>query len=211
MKPRMILLVMFLSCAYSCVEGKRNKIFDEMSKRGIDSISVCYYFSPLTHSNFYITVYRDRASYVLDSLTRHPGTEDYRDVNYPARLNGASQNYILTMVDRLYVSKTAKVFEIRKKVVICPEEDGAILDVRIYYKSGRTKKNLIYLGSVYNVKPSIVAGETHLYTRAFRQFVQFLIYVTAEQGPYSFMYDRYIRRKNGMQKDYEIFEFIDLE
>ena len=203
MKPRMILLVMFLSCAFICVEGKRNKIFDEMSKRGIDSISVCYYF--------YITVYRDRASYVLDSLTRDPGTEDYRDVNYPARLNGASQNYILTMIDRFYVSKTAKIFVIRKKVVICPEEDGAILDVRIYYKSGRTKKNLIYLGSVYNVKPSIVAGETHLYTRAFRQFVQFWIYVTAEQGPYSFMYDRYIRSKNSMQKDDEIFEFIGLE
>ena len=207
MKPRMILLVMFLSCAFICVEGKRNKIFDEMSKRGIDSISVCYYFSPLTRSNFYITVYRDRASYVLDSVD----AKDYRRVNYPARLNGASQNYILTMIDRFYVSKTAKIFVIRKKVVICPEEDGAILDVRIYYKSGRTKKNLIYLGSVYNVKPSIVAGETHLYTRAFRQFVQFLIYVTAEQGPYSFMYDRYIRSKNSIQKDDEIFEFIDLE
>ena len=207
MKPRLILLVMFLSCAYICVGGKRNKIFDEMNRRGIDSISVCYYFSPLTHSNFYITVYRDRASYVLDSLE----AKVYRHVYYPARLNGASQNYILTMIDRFYVSKTAKIFVIRKKVVICPEEDGAILDVRIYYKSGRTKKNLIYLGSVYNVKPSIVAGETHLYTRAFRQFVQFLIYVTAEQGPYSFMYDRYIRRKKHMQKDYEIFEFIDLE
>ena len=207
MKPRMILLVMFLSCAFICVEGKRNKIFDEMSKRGIDSISVCYYFSPLTHSNFYITVYRDRASYVLDSVD----AKDYRDVYYPARLNGASQNYILTMIDRFYVSKTAKIFVIRKKVVICPEEDGAILDVRIYYKSGRTKKNLIYLGSVYNVKPSVVAGETHLYTRAFRQFVQFLIYVTAEQGPYSIRYDSLIRKGNGMQKDDEIFEFIDLE
>ena len=85
------------------------------------------------------------------------------------------------------------------------------MDVRIYYKSGRTKKNLIYLGSVYNVKPSVVAGETHLYTRAFRQFVQFLIYVTAEQGPYSIRYDSLIRKGNGMQKDDEIFEFIDLE
>lgn len=207
MKPRMILLVMFLSCAFICVEGKRNRIFDEMSRRGIDSISVCYYFSPLTHSNFYITVYRDRASYVLDSVD----AKDYRRVNYPARLNGASQNYILTMIDRFYVSKTAKIFVIRKKVVISPEDDGAILDVRIYYKGGRTKNNLIYLGSVYNVKPSVVAGETHLYTRAFRQFVQFLIYVTAEQGPYSFMYDRYIRRKEHQQKDDEIFEFIDLE
>lgn len=207
MKPRMILLVMFLSCAFICVEGKRNKIFDEMSKRGIDSISVCYYFSPLTHSNFYITVYRDRASYVLDSVN----AKDYRRVYYSARLNGASQNYILTMIDRFYVSKTAKIFVIRKKVVISPEDDGAILDVRIYYKGGRPKNNLIYLGSVYNVKPSIVAGETHLYTRAFRQFVQFLIYVTAEQGPYSFMYDRYIRRKEHQQKDDEIFEFIDLE
>ena len=211
MKPRMILLVMFLSCAYSCVEGKRNKIFDEMSKRGIDSISVCYYFSPLTHSNFYITVYRDRASYVLDSLTRGPGTEDYRDVNYPARLNGASQNYILTMVDRLYVSKTAKVFEIRKKIVSYLEEENAMLEVRIYYRGGRKKRNLIYLGSVYKVKPSVVAGETHLYTRAFRQFVQFLIYVTAEQGPYSIWYDRFIRRKEHIQNDYEIFEFIGLE
>ena len=207
MKPRMILLVMFLSCTYICVEGKRNKIFDEMSKRGIDSISVCYYFSPLTRSNFYITVYRDRAGYVLDSVD----AKDYRDVNYPARLNGASQNYILTMIDRFYVSKTAKIFVIRKKVVISPEDDGAILDVRIYYKGGRTKNNPIYLGSVYNVKPSVVAGETHLYTRAFRQFVQFLIYVTAEQGPYSSRYDSLIRRKEHQQKDYEIFEFIDLE
>lgn len=207
MKPRMILLVMFLSCAFICVGGKRNKIFDEMSRRGIDSIFVAYNLPQLTYSNFYITVYRDRASYVLDSLD----AKDYRSVYYPARLNGASQNYILTMIDRLYVTKTAKVFEIRKKVVISPEDDGAILDVRIYYKGGRPKNNLIYLGSVYNVKPSIVAGETHLYTRAFRQFVQFLIYVTAEQGPYSFMYDRYIRRKEHQQKDDEIFEFIDLE
>lgn len=207
MKPRMILLVMFLSCTYICVGGKRNKIFDEMSRRGIDSISVCYYFSPLTRSNFYITVYRDRASYVLDSLD----AKDYRSVYYPARLNGASQNYILTMIDRLYVTKTAKVFEIRKKIVSYVEEENAVLEVQIYYRGGRTKRNLMYLGSVYSVKPSVVAGETHLYTRAFRQFVQFLIYVTAEQGPYSFMYDRYIRRKEHQQKDDEIFEFIDLE
>ena len=207
MKPRMILLVMFLSCTYICVEGKRNKIFDEMSKRGIDSISVCYYFSPLTHSNFYITVYRNRASYVLDSLE----AKVYRHVYYPARLNEASQNYILTMVDRLYVSKTAKVFEIRKKIVSYLEEENAMLEVRIYYRGGRKKRNLIYLGSVYKVKPSVVAGETHLYTRAFRQFVQFLIYVTAEQGPYSIWYDRFIRRKEHIQNDYEIFEFIGLE
>ena len=207
MKPRMILLVMFLSCAYICVGGKRNKIFDEMSRRGIDSISVAYNLPQLTYSNFYITVYRDRASYVLDSLE----AKDYRRVYYPARLNEASQNYILTMIDRLYVSKTAKVFEIRKKIVSYLEEENAVLEVRIYYRGGRTKRNLIYLGSVYNVKPSVVAGETHLYTRAFRQFVQFLIYVTAEQGPYSILYDRFVRRKEHMQKDYEIFEFIDLE
>jgi hypothetical protein len=144
---------------------------------------------------------------VLDSID----AKDYRRVYYPARLNGASQNYILTMIDRLYVSKTVRVFEIRKKIVSYLEEENAVLEVRIYYKGGRTKNNLIYLGSVYNVKPSVVAGETHLYTRAFRQFVQFLIYVTAEQGPYSFMYDRYIRRKEHQQKDDEIFEFIDLE
>ena len=207
MKPRMILLVMFLSCAYICVGGKRNKIFDEMSKRGIDSISVCYYLPPLTYSNFYITVYRNRASYVLDSLE----AKVYRHVYYPARLNEASQNYILTMIDRLYVSKTAKVFEIRKKIVSYLEEENAMLEVRIYYRGGRKKRNLIYLGSVYKVKPSVVAGETHLYTRAFRQFVQFLIYVTAEQGPYSIWYDRFIRRKEHIQNDYEIFEFIGLE
>ena len=207
MKPKIILLVMFLSCVYICVGGKQNKIFDEMSRRGIDSISVCYYFSPLTHSNFYITVYRDRASYVLDSLE----AKVYRHVYYPARLNEASQNYILTMVDRLYVSKTAKVFEIRKKIVSYLEEENAMLEVRIYYRGGRKKRNLIYLGSVYKVKPSVVAGETHLYTRAFRQFVQFLIYVTAEQGPYSIWYDRFIRRKEHIQNDYEIFEFIGLE
>jgi hypothetical protein len=207
MKPRLILLVMFLSCAYISVGGKRNKIFDEMNRRGIDSISVAYNLPQLTYSNFYITVYRDRASYVLDSLE----AKVYRHVYYPARLNEASQNYILTMIDRLYVSKTATVFKIRKKIVSYLEEENAVLEVRIYYRGGRTKRNLIYLGSVYNVKPSVVAGETHLYTRAFRQFVQFLIYVTAEQGPYSFMYDRYIRRKKHMQKDYEIFEFIDLE
>ena len=56
MKPRMILLVMFLSCAYIYVEGKRNKIFDEMSKRGIDSISVCYYFSPATFISLFIGI-----------------------------------------------------------------------------------------------------------------------------------------------------------
>ena len=207
MKPRMILLVMFLSCAYICVGGKRNKIFDEMSRRGIDSISVCYYLPPLTYSNFYITVYRNRASYVLDSLE----AKVYRHVYYPARLNEASQNYILTMVDRLYVSKTAKVFEIRKKIVSYLEEENAMLEVRIYYRGGRKKRNLIYLGSVYKVKPSVVAGEPHLYTRAFRQFVQFLIYVTAEQGPYSIWYDRFIRRKEHIQNDYEIFEFIGLE
>lgn len=211
MKPRMILLVMFLSCVYICVGGKRNKIFDEMSKRGIDSISVAYYHSALTKSSFYITVYRDKASYVLDSVAHGLEAEDSRFVYYPARLNEASQNYILTMIDRLYVSKTVRVFEIRKKIVSYLEEENAVLEVRIYYKGGRTKNNLIYLGSVYNVKPSVVAGETHLYTRAFRQFVQFLIYVTAEQGPYSFMYDRYIRRKEHQQKDDEIFEFIDLE
>ena len=207
MKPRMILLVMFLSCAYICVEGKRNKIFDEMSKRGIDSISVCYYFSPLTRSNFYITVYRDRASYVLDSVD----AKDYRRVYYPARLNGASQNYILAMIDRLYVSKTIGIFKLRKKENFVVETEYDMLDVDISYKNRRKRRIKLYLGEVYRSKPSYSLNETHVYTRAFRQFVQFLIYVTAEQGPYSSRYDSLIRRKNGMQKDDEIFEFIDLE
>lgn len=207
MKPRMILLVMFLSCAYICVGGKRNKIFDEMSKRGIDSISVCYYFSPLTRSNFYITVYRDRASYVLDSVD----AKDYRRVYYPARLNGASQNYILAMIDRLYVSKTIGIFKLRKKENFVVETEYDMLDVDISYKNRRKRRIKLYLGEVYRSKPSYSLNETHVYTRAFRQFVQFLIYVTAEQGPYSSRYDSLIRRKNGMQKDDEIFEFIDLE
>ena len=207
MKPRMILLVMFLSCAYICVEGKRNKIFDEMSKRGIDSISVCYYFSPLTRSNFYITVYRDRASYVLDSVD----AKDYRRVYYPARLNGASQNYILAMIDRLYVSKTIGIFKLRKKENFVVETEYDMLDVDISYKNRRKRRIKLYLGEVYRSKPSYSLNETHVYTRAFRQFVQFLIYVTAEQGPYSIRYDSLIRKGNGMQKDDEIFEFIDLE
>ena len=168
MKPRMILLVMFLSCAYICVGGKRNKIFDEMSKRGIDSISVCYYFSPLTRSNFYITVYRDRVSYVLDSID----AKDYRRVYYPARLNGASQNYILTMIDRLYVSKTVRVFEIRKKIVSYLEEENAVLEVRIYYKGGRTKNNLIYLVLPY--KPNIPLIHSILCYKLFANICKFL-------------------------------------
>ena len=207
MKPRMILLVMFLSCAYSCVEGKRNKIFDEMSKRGIDSISVCYYLPPLTYSNFYITVYRNRASYVLDSLE----AKVYRHVYYPARLNEASQNYILTMIDRLYVSKTIGIFKLRKKENFVVETEYDMLDVDISYKNRRKRRIKLYLGEVYRSKPSYSLNETHVYTRAFRQFVQFMIYVTAEQGPYSSRYDSLIRRKENMQKDYEIFEFIDLE
>lgn len=207
MKPRMILLVMFLSCTYICVEGKRNKIFDEMSKRGIDSISVCYYFSPLTHSNFYITVYRDKASYVLDSVD----AKDYRRVYYPARLNGASQNYILTMIDRLYVSKTIGIFKLRKKENFVVETEYDMLDVDIFYKNRRKRRIKLYLGEVYRTKPSYSLNETHVYTRVFRQFVQFLIYVTAEQGPYSSRYDSLIRRKEHMQKDDEIFEFIGLE
>lgn len=207
MKPRMILLVMFLSCAYICVGGKRNKIFDEMSRRGIDSISVAYYHSALTKSSFYITVYRDKASYVLDSVD----AKDYRRVYYPARLNGASQNYILTMIDRLYVSKTIGIFKLRKKENFVVETEYDMLDVDIFYKNRRKRRIKLYLGEVYRTKPSYSLNETHVYTRVFRQFVQFLIYVTAEQGPYSSRYDSLIRRKEHMQKDDEIFEFIGLE
>ena len=207
MKPRMILLVMFLSCAFICVGGKRNKIFDEMSRRGIDSISVAYNLPQLTYSNFYITVYRDRASYVLDSLD----AKDYRSVYYPARLNGASQNYILTMIDRLYVSKTIGVFKLRKKENFEVETEYDMLYVDIYYKKRRKRRMKLLLGEVYSTKPSYSFNETHVYTRAFRQFVQFLIYVTAEQGPYSIRYDSLIRKRNSMQKDDEIFEFIGLE
>ena len=211
MKPRMILLVMFLSCAYICVGGKRNKIFDEMSRRGIDSISVAYYHSALTKSSFYITVYRDKASYVLDSVAHGLEAEDTRYVYYPARLNGASQNYILTMIDRLYVSKTIGIFKLRKKENFVVETEYDMLDVDISYKNRRKRRIKLYLGEVYRSKPSYSLNETHVYTRAFRQFVQFMIYVTAEQGPYSSRYDSLIRRKENMQKDYEIFEFIDLE
>ena len=207
MKPRMILLVMFLSCAYICVGGKRNKIFDEMSRRGIDSISVAYYHSALTKSSFYITVYRDKASYVLDSVD----AKDYRRVYYPARLNGASQNYILTMIDRLYVSKTIGIFKLRKKENFVVETEYDMLDVDIFYKNRRKRMIKLYLGEVYRTKPSYSLNETHVYTRVFRQFVQFLIYVTAEQGPYSSRYDSLIRRKEHQQKDDEIFEFNDLE
>ena len=211
MKPRMILLVMFLSCAYICVGGKRNKIFDEMSKRGIDSISVVYYHSQLTHSSFYITVYRDKVSYMLDSLARESEAEDSRFVYYPARLNGASQDYILTMIDRLYVSKTIGIFELRKKENFEVETEYDMLYVDIYYKKRRKRRMKLLLGEVYSTKPSYSFNETHVYTRAFRQFVQFLIYVTAEQGPYSIRYDSLIRKRNSMQKNDEIFEFIGLE
>ena len=115
------------------------------------------------------------------------------------------------MIDRLYVSKTIGIFKLRKKENFVVETEYDMLDVDISYKNRRKRRIKLYLGEVYRSKPSYSLNETHVYTRAFRQFVQFLIYVTAEQGPYSIWYDRFIRRKEHIQNDYEIFEFIGLE
>ncbi len=171
--------------------------------------------SLLTKSNLTITVKKNKkASFILDSLvSKEVDRKDNDDdilvdrefVHYPAKLSSDDENFLLSCINVFFISKTGKIFKIRRKEKLYKESEDDYLGIT-YYKGRKKKKNGFVLCNVYDPKPTWYGNETHQYSREFMCFMQLIIFLTSKQGPYSERYDRAIKRM-AADSNYIVYDF----
>lgn len=203
MKKYIIVILLFNCIIGYCSSIYQNKIFGAMAHQRIDSVKIEYFHSLLTKSDFTLTVRKNKeASFVLDSLARKEVdgrgikdgiSYDSEFVYYPAKLSFDDEDFLLSCINVFFVSRTGKIFKLRRKEKYYLESEDHYLSIS-YYKGKRKKKVGFVLCDVYNTKPTYYGNETHQYSREFMCFMQLIIHITAKQGPYSERYERAIKR-----------------
>ena len=214
MKKYIILILLFYCIIGNCFRIYQNKIFGDMANLRIDSIKVEYFHSLLTKSDFTITINMNKeALFILDSLARkecikdikHDISQDWEYVYYPAKLNYDDEDFLLSCINVFFISKTGKIFKLRRKEKFYRESEDDYLGIT-YYKGKRKDKNEFVLCDVYDTKPTCAGNETHQYSREFMCFMQLIIHITAKQGPYSERYERAIKRM-AADPNYIVYDF----
>jgi hypothetical protein len=210
-----IIVILLLNCVISyCSSIYQNKIFGAMASLGIDSVRV-HFFHPLNLSELTITVKKNKeASFILDSLKRKE--IDRKDVNddipddlefvyYPAKLSIDDEDFLLSCINVFFISKTGKIFKLRRKEKFCIESDDDCLSITCFKGKKKEKLSLV-LCDVYDPNPTSASDETHQYSREFMYFMQMIIFITSEQGPYSERYERAIERM-AADPNYIVYDF----
>lgn len=215
MKEYIIVILLFNCVIGYCSSIYQNKIFGAMAHQRIDSVKIEYSHSLLTKSNFTITVRKNKeASFILDSLARKEvDRKDIKDdvpcdwefVYYPAKLSFDDKDFLLSCINVFFVSRTGKIFKLRRKEKYYLESEDHYLSIS-YYKGKRKKKVGFVLCDVYNTEPTYYGNETHQYSREFMCFMQLIIHITAKQGPYSERYERAIKRM-AADPNYIVYDF----
>lgn len=211
-----IIIILLFNCIIGYCSGiYHNKIFGAMAHQGVDSVKIEYFHSLLTKSNFTLTVRKNKeASFVLDSLTRKEvdgkGIKDdlpydWEFVYYPAKLSFDDEDFLLSCINVFFISKTGKIFKLRRKEKYYSESEDDFLSIS-YYKGKRRRKVGFVLCNVYNTKPTYYGNETHQYSREFMYFMQLIIFITAKQGPYSERYERAIKSM-AADPNYIVYDF----
>ena len=149
MKKYIILILLFYCIIGNCFRIYQNKIFGDMANLRIDSIKVEYFHSLLTKSDFTITINMNKeALFILDSLARkecikdikHDISQDWEYVYYPAKLNYDDEDFLLSCINVFFISKTGKIFKLRRKEKFYRESEDDYLGIT-YYKGKRKDKN----------------------------------------------------------------------
>lgn len=209
-----MLLFNFIAGYCSCIY--QNEIFRTMVSQKIDSIKVEYLHSLLTKCNLTITVKTKNrgVSFTLDSLVCKEADrkdinddipDDFEFVYYPAKLSFDDEDFLLSCINVFFISKTGKIFKLRRKEEFYAESDDDHLSIT-YYKGKRKDQFGFVLCNVYDPKPTWYGNETHQYSREFMCFMQLIIYITAKQGPYSERYERAIKRM-AADPNYIVYDF----
>lgn len=136
---------------------------------------------------------------------KHDISQDWEYVYYPAKLNYDDEDFLLSCINVFFISKTGKIFKLRRKEKFYRESEDAYLGIT-YYKGKRKDKIGFVLCNVYDTKPTCAGNETHQYSREFMYFIQLIIYITAKQGPYSERYESAIKRM-AADPNYIVYDF----
>lgn len=212
-----VILLLFNFIAAYCSSIYQNKIFGAMAQQKIDSVKIEYSHSLLTKSDLTIKVKTKNklVSFILDSLARKGADgndikddipNDWKFVYYPAKLSFDNEDFLLSCINVFFVSRTGKIFKLRRKEKYYLESEDHYLSVT-YYIGKRKEKVGFVLCDVYNTKPTYYGNETHQYSREFMCFMQLIIFITAKQGPYSERYDRAIESM-AADPNYIVYDFL---
>lgn len=186
--------------------NRRHGIYGQMKVQRIDSVHVIYYHSLLTNSNLHITVKRDTVIYRLDSLGNKEGSGNWRWYYYEPKITEDKSDYILSCINSFFIAKNKSIYKYRKRNDVYAESDDDELRIKIYYSNKRKKENWYILGDPYDTVPNVAGRYTLIYTREFRRFLQFIISITATQGPYSERYYGAMQDAK-LSPDCEVFDF----
>lgn len=184
--------------------NRQNGIYGQMKAHGMDSVKILYHHSKLTESNLYITVRRNTVSFELDSVGHVNGHLHW--YYYEPRIAKDKSNYILSCINSFFIAKNRSIYKYRKRNNFVEESDGDLIIIKIYYPKKRKKEIWYILGDAYSTVPNIAGQYTLIYTREFRRFLQFIIFITATQGPYSEWYNSAMQDAK-LSPDCEVFDF----
>lgn len=204
---RSFILFMFILCGLNMYSGNKNTtIYDVMKQKGIDYIFVNFFPGLLAEGCFYVRIYSKEASFVLDTI-KYVNDEPIF-VEYNPNINNKQKEYILSCINSFFVSKTKPIYKYYKKLNYSSESDDPLFSIYFYKKKKLIKEKQYILGDFFGKKPSVACNILCSYTKDFKQFIQFLLFICASQGPYNERYHSLINRYRG-NPDVDLFDFCE--
>lgn len=148
-----------------------------MSNAHIDSINISLFF-PYTITNVDIHIDKNQVSLSGEQELMDSAKVRNRVLKLDCKL--------FLLIDSLFISKSVKEFDLRKKSSDGKFCDFILLEITIYKQKRlfRKKKKAYYyvLGNVYDGEPQLVEFEIVQYSPTFRRFVQLLYDIIGEKG-----------------------------
>ena len=147
-----------------------------MSNAHIDSINISLFF-PYTITNVDIHIDKNQVSLSGEQELMDSAKVRNRVLKLDCKL--------FLLIDSLFISKSVKEFDLRKKSSDGKFCDFILLEITIYKQKRlfRKKKKAYYyvLGNVYDGEPQLVEFEIVQYSPTFRRFVQLLYDIIGEK------------------------------
>lgn len=188
--------------------NKQHGIYGQMKVERIDSVHVTFFPSLWAKSCLYVTVKGNTVRYEQDSLGHEDASGHWPLYYYKPKIAEDKSDYILSCINSFFIAKNKNIYKYIKRNDVFAESDDPQLRIRIYYTNKRKKEIRYILGNAYSTVPNVAGQYTLLYTREFKRFLQYLIFITATQGPHSEQYYSDMQRYK-MSPDREVFDFND--
>lgn len=200
-------IIVFLILGYSIAHfsSMQGKVCKSLAFHCIDSVEIKFYHSLFTNSDFLITIKKDAATFILDTLSVKGDScvHNY----YSAQLSEYDRQYLLLRSCDFFISKNLRIFKYHKKAKSYMSSDNQEITISIH-KGNEVKKERYVLGDIYAKRPLQVEDEINQYTPEFSKYAQFITYITAKQGPHNIRYDSGIQQMIS-DSNYVVYDFCE--